>query len=349
MAASLRAAAWLGQPAWRPVDSLRATACGPPAWLARGWVRAQQRGLPAQMPRRARVQQPHTGSSSARPACLVFCTPGMPRRLPSLQGGPHVLSPPLLPLSALRSPFPAHVNGGSNSSGGQPLTTVPAGEPSPPLSLPLPPLVAVSSPPRFLPCASARLRGGRRARPAAHPGALKRGGEPLAARRVQLAAVAASQLAAAATYQLGAATARAPSRGVAACQLAAATARVTFRSMAASLRAAAWLGKPAWRPVDNLRATACGPPAWLARGWVRAQQRGLPAQMPRRARVQQPHTGSSSARLTCLVVCTPDMPRRLPSSQGTLKEIAMVQYLQKIPGVVHLAAGDPALGFAPAL
>jgi hypothetical protein len=229
-----------------------------------------------------------------------------------------VLSPPLLPLSALRSPFPAHVNGGSNSSGGQPLTTVPAGEPSPPLSLPLPPLVAVSSPPRFLPCASARLRGGRRARPAAHPGALKRGGEPLAARRVQLAAVAASQLAAAATYQLGAATARAPSRGVAACQLAAATARVTFRSMAASLRAAAWLGKPAWRPVDNLRATACGPPAWLARGWVRAQQRGLPAQMPRRARVQQPHTGSSSARLTCLVVCTPDMPRRLPSSQGEI-------------------------------
>jgi hypothetical protein len=30
--------------------------------------------------------------------------------------------------------FPAHVNGGSNSSGGQPLAMVPAGEPSPPLS-----------------------------------------------------------------------------------------------------------------------------------------------------------------------------------------------------------------------
>jgi hypothetical protein len=174
------------------------------------------------------------------------------------------------------------------------LTMVPAGEPSPPLSLPLPPLVTVSSPPHFLPCASARLRGGRRARPAAHPGALKRGGAPPAVQRVQLAAAAACQFAAA--------TARAPSCGVAACQLTAAVARATFRGMAASLRVAAWLGQPAWRPVDSLRATAYGPPAWLARGWVRAQQRGLPAQMPHRARVQQPHTGSSSARPARLIV-----------------------------------------------
>jgi hypothetical protein len=34
---------------------------------------------------------------------------------------------------------------------------------------------------------------------------------------------------------------------------------------------------------------------------------------------------------------------------GAVKEFLMVQYLQKISGAVHLAVGDPALGFAPVL
>jgi hypothetical protein len=87
-----------------------------------------------------------------------------PLPLSFLQVGPmrHLLHPSLyLHCDPL---FPAHVNGGSNSSGGQPLATVPAGEPSPPLSLPLHPLVAVSSPPRFL--AAAGLCGERGSRPA---------------------------------------------------------------------------------------------------------------------------------------------------------------------------------------
>ena len=34
---------------------------------------------------------------------------------------------------------------------------------------------------------------------------------------------------------------------------------------------------------------------------------------------------------------------------SALKEFLMVQYLQKISGVVHLATGDPTLEFAPVL
>jgi hypothetical protein len=84
--------------------------------------------------------------------------------------------------------FLAHVNGGSNSFGGQPLAMVPAGEPSPPLSLSLylpwsrSPRPLVFSPACPSACVAASMCGGRRARPAAHLGALKRGGAPPATR-----------------------------------------------------------------------------------------------------------------------------------------------------------------------
>jgi hypothetical protein len=55
------------RPSWRPPAS--AARGVQPAWLA--YAAASRRSSPAWMPRRARVQPPHAGSSSARPARFV--------------------------------------------------------------------------------------------------------------------------------------------------------------------------------------------------------------------------------------------------------------------------------------